>query len=116
MRWNDENKYVKKIERQLVESSYEQSEYFPYFDENALEGRLMLNSFFKNFDKKYVIKISTEGKNTVPMSDVCWTIWYCDGSKEWGSVKDVAFGFDPRNAISVLENHAKIAYEEKTKK
>lgn len=113
---SNENRYVISIEESLIDSGYEKKNCFPLFDENALDGKLMLNSFFKGFNENYVIKISTESKIAESLSDVCWTIWYRDGSKEWGSTKDVSFGFNPKASIATLENHAQLAYEYKTKK
>ena len=83
-------------------------------DENAMDGHVNLYHYSKTFCNKYKIMFGIDGENAIwPFTDVTWTIWYADGSKEWGRNPDVIFQPNPHNGIRTIENHAELAYKEK---
>lgn len=115
----DECRYSEAVEKCLIARGYEllSGSYLRY-DENSLDGHMGLFSYGKRFGEDYYLKISTDGRCAVhPMSDVCWTIYFNDGGgREWGHAPDISFYPDPDIGISLLEEHARLAFEARTNK
>lgn len=117
---DDGNKLSAAVEKTLKKRGYkkEEDEFAAMiYDENWMDGHANLYHYSKTFGGKYKIRFGTDGKAaTWPCTDVTWTIWYADGSKEWGYQMDTNFQPDPNIGIGLIENHAEIAYTEKMKK
>ena len=111
----DECRYSEAVEKCLISRGYEllSGSYL-----NRLDGYMGFFSYGKRFGDDYYLKISTDGRCAVhPMSDVCWTIYFNDGGgREWGHAPDISFYPDPDIGISLLEEHARLAFEARTNK
>lgn len=117
---DDGNKLSVAVEDTLKKRGYkkEEDEFAAMiYDENWMDGHANLYHYSKTFGGKYKIRFGTDGKTaTWPCTDVTWTIWYADGSKEWGCLMDMNFQPDPNIGIGFIESHAEMAYAEKMKR
>jgi len=110
----ENSKYSVAVKEELLRRGYTQT----YLDLNRLAVVVFehptLYSFSKAFDKKYIIDFGCNCETAIPLDPITYTIYYADGSKEWGVVPDAIMAHNPEGNIESIEHYAENVFKSKT--